>query len=60
MQKEQALSGHVVLLVTDIIPTNNPKSRSLTMELSDGSYSMPAYITVGGANDKEDRFDCDK
>lgn len=49
-----------MLLVSNIIPTNNSKSRSLTLELSDGSYTMPAYVTCDKTVDKDDRFDCDK
>ena len=59
--KEQALANHVVLLVTNIIPSMNPKSRSCILELSDGAYSLPAYICVDKIDDhREERFDCDK
>ena len=60
LQKEQALASHVVLLVTNIIPTNNSRSKAVTLELNDGSYSMPAYVILDKLGDKEERFDCDK
>ena len=47
-------------MITNIAPTNNSKSRSCILELSDGAYTLPAYITLDKINDKEDRFDCDK
>lgn len=60
MVKEAQLSNHVVLLVSNITPSMNSNSKSIIIELSDGSYSLPALV-VGDkpADGKEERFDCD-
>ena len=49
-----------MLLVSNITPSMNSHSKSVIMELSDGSYSLPALV-VGDkpADGKEERFDCD-
>ncbi len=58
--KEAQLSNHVVLLVSNITPSMNSHSKSVIMELSDGSYSLPALICGDKpADGKEERFDCD-
>lgn len=58
--KECPLSNHVVLLITNISPSNNANSKNIIIELSDGSYSLPALVTADKPQDgKEERFDCD-
>jgi hypothetical protein len=61
MQSEQALSNHVCLLITNIGPTANPKSKSCILEVTDGAYSLPVLIFMDkNPEGKDDRFDCDK
>jgi hypothetical protein len=58
--KEANLSNHVILLVSNITPSMNLHSKSVVMEVSDGSYSLPVYIVGDKPPDgKEERFDCD-
>lgn len=48
-------------MVTNICPSANPKSKSCILELSDGSYSLPALVLTDRPTDgKEERFDCDR
>ena len=58
--KEAQLSNHVVLLISNITPSMNTHSKSIIIELSDGSYSLPTLVCGDKpADGKEERFDCD-
>ncbi len=49
------------LLITNIGPTANPKSKSCILEVTDGAYSLPVLIFMDkNPEGKDDRFDCDK
>ena len=49
-----------MLLVNNITPSNNPHSKNIIIELSDGAYSMPVLVVADSpVNGKEERFDCD-
>jgi len=59
--KEVALSNHVVLQIANITPSTNNKSKSVVLELSDGAYSLPAYVKGDKeTNGADERYDCDK
>jgi hypothetical protein len=61
LYKEAALSAHVVLLVANISPSMNPRSNSCIVELSDGSYSLCAFVNGDKPVDGSDeRWDCDR
>lgn len=60
MVKETCLTNHVVLLVSNITPSMNTHSKSVIVELSDGAYSLPCFVSGDRPPDgKEERFDCD-
>ena len=50
-----------MLLVTNIFPTANPKSKSCIMEVSDGAYTLPVLVFLDkNSEGKDERFDCDQ
>lgn len=51
----------MVILISNITPSMNLHSKSVVMEASDGSFSLPILICGDRPIDgKEERFDCDQ